>query len=1150
MVIGSNGVQVGGNTYINNDGLNANDKVVSNVAAGNISANSTDAVNGSQLFQAGANTAQYLGGGSTVDGNGNVTAPSYTLTSGNPADGNTTAYNNVGDALGALNTAVNQPLTFSGDNAAGNFNRQLGSQVNLRGGATGALSNNNIGVVANGTDTLNIQLAKELTDLTSAQFVDAAGNRTTVGGNGINITPANGNPVSLSESGLNNGGNVISGVAEGQAGTDAVNVDQLNAVRDTASAGWNLTAQGQNSSNVGANETVDLNNSDNNIEISKTAGSNDVTFNLARNLTVDGVTAGSGDSQVVIGSNGVQVGGNTYINNDGLNANDKVVSNVAAGNISANSTDAVNGSQLFQAGANTAQYLGGGSTVDGNGNVTAPSYTLTSGNPADGNTTAYNNVGDALGALNTAVNQPLTFSGDNAAGNFNRQLGSQVNLRGGASGELSNNNIGVVTNGTDTLNIQLAKELTDLTSAQFTDAAGNSTTVGGNGINITPANGNPVSLSENGLNNGGNVISGVAEGQAGTDAVNVDQLNAAAAAATNKVAAGDNIEVAEVQNNDGSTTYTVATARNVNFDSVTAGSGDNQVVLNNSGVNVGGNTYISNDGLNANNKVIRNVAAGNVAAGSTDAVNGGQLHNTANSIANVFGGNAAVNPDGSVSMSDVGGTGANNVNDAIRAVNQAAVQAKTTVTAGDNIVVTPSTNADGSSNYTVATAKDLTVDSVTAGNTVINNGGITINNGAAGNPVSLGQNGLNNGGNTLTNVASGLQGKTVDQIRAEGSNSAQWNNAATVGDLTQVQGNVTNVNNTITNLSTTVGGADDNGNAYLSPNGELTDAGRLALKTYDVQGQTATDNNTVISAIKNMNEGGIKYFHTNDDSGQKTGGAIADTHDSSASGAYATAIGYSATANAENSIALGRGAQALAENSISIGTGNVVRGKNSGAIGDPTFINADNSYSMGNHNRLDTTDTFVLGNHVTQTMNNSVILGSQSSATAVHTTAGGGNYTYAGANDDNVAGVNDVVGVVSVGTEGQTRQVQNVAAGVVSPTSTDAINGSQLYHTNQAINNIANHTVNIGNQLNQRIDEVGKKANAGVAGAIAQGSIPQVTRPGTVGLGIGSGFYGGQSAMALGVSSMSDNGNWIVKGNLSTNSGGHVGVGAGALYQW
>ena len=59
-----------------------------------------------------------------------------------------------------------------------------------------------------------------------------------------------------------------------------------------------------------------------------------------------------------------------------------------------------------------------------------------------------------------------------------------------------------------------------------------------------------------------------------------------------------------------------------------------------------------------------------------------------------------------------------------------------------------------------------------------------------------------------------------------------------------------------------------------------------------------------------------------------------------------------------------------------------------------------------------------------------------------------------------------------------------------------------------------------------------------------------VTRPGATGIGVGSGYYGGQSAMAIGVSAMSDGGNWIVKGNFSANTGGHVGVGAGALYQW
>ena len=187
----------------------------------------------------------------------------------------------------------------------------------------------------------------------------------------------------------------------------------------------------------------------------------------------------TGDSQVVIGSNGVQVGGNTYINNDGLNANDKVVSNVAAGK---DGNDAVNVSQLSP----LATALG--VNVDPNsGTVSSPSFVVTgtAGNQYAGATT----IQGALDNIGTELQKPLTFSGDNAAGNFNRQLGSQVNLRGGATGELSNNNIGVVANGTDTLNIQLAKELTDLTSAQFVDAAGNSTTVGGNGINITPANG-------------------------------------------------------------------------------------------------------------------------------------------------------------------------------------------------------------------------------------------------------------------------------------------------------------------------------------------------------------------------------------------------------------------------------------------------------------------------------------------------------------------------------------------------------------------------------------------------------------------------------------------------------------------------------------
>ncbi|MHA3064953.1 hypothetical protein, partial [Acinetobacter sp. ANC 4641] len=122
-------------------------------------------------------------------------------------------------------------------------------------------------------------------------------------------------------------------------------------------------------------------------------------------------------------------------------------------------------------------------------------------------------------------------------------------------------------------------------------------------------------------------------------------------------------------------------------------------------------------------------AAGAVNATSKDAVNGGQLYNVSNSVKTVLGGNSSIAADGSISTSNIGGTGADTVDSAIAAVKSSATKAKTTVTQGNNIVVNSTTNADGSSNYEVATAKDLTVDSITAGNSLLNNTGLSINDG-------------------------------------------------------------------------------------------------------------------------------------------------------------------------------------------------------------------------------------------------------------------------------------------------------------------------------------------------------------------------------------------------------------------------------------
>ncbi|MBE2895192.1 YadA-like family protein, partial [Spirabiliibacterium falconis] len=158
----------------------------------------------------------------------------------------------------------------------------------------------------------------------------------------------------------------------------------------------------------------------------------------------------------------------------------------------------------------------------------------------------------------------------------------------------------------------------------------------------------------------------------------------------------------------------------------------------------------------------------------------------------------------------------------------------------------------------------------------------------------------------------------------------------------------------------------------------------------------------------------------------------------------AIAEGTSAVASAESAIAIGNGAKAKGEKSISIGTGNEVTGAKSGAIGDPSTVSGAGSYAIGNNNTLPKDNTFILGNGVTATQPNSVILGNESAdkeAKAV-TTAEVNGINYGG-----FAGTGKAsYGVVSVAKAGAERQIVNVAPGEISASSTDAINGSQLWN--------------------------------------------------------------------------------------------------------
>ena len=503
------------------------------------------------------------------------------------------------------------------------------------------------------------------------------------------------------------------------------------------------------------------------------------------------------------------------------------------------------------------------------------------------------------------------------------------------------------------------------------------------------------------------------------------------------------------------------------------------------------------------------------------------------------------------------------------------------------------TQVGANGEVTVGLKKDLNVNSVTAGNTKVDNGGITINNPAdPSKNVSLTGNGLNNGGNTITNVGDGVNDTDAVNVR-------------------QLKAAQTNVNN----LTNNVIGTD-------KPN----------ITTYDVHGNVADNQNTVVEAINNMNTGGIKFFHVNDGTGsQNTAGTLSHPEDSSAKGNYGAAVGYQAKADGESSVAFGKGAQATGKNTIAIGTGNVVTGEGSGAIGDPTTITGRGTYSVGNNNgtisaneagvfgnnntltgdssriignssTVTTTNTFVMGNNSTSNVANSVVLGSNAAATSAATASSAGTTTYASSvingTTYNYAGATPT-GVVSVGNVGAERRVQNVAAGLISADSTDAINGSQLYATNSAINALqtgaagivqysngnaqpnggtpTNHVTMVGADQNApvtvhnvaagvaptdavnvsqlqgvagQIGKVADEADAGTAAAMAAAGLPQAYLPGKSMVAVSGSTYRGKQGYAVGFSAINDGGNWIVKGIATGNSKGKFGATIGAGYQW
>ena len=710
------------------------ERQIQNVGAGRVTANSTDAINGSQLYAvltySGFNVQQNGTDKSRINNNGFVNFKDGNLTTVNVTDadngtivkfdvnttnfttdaaGNVTAANpnniaTAGDVADAINNVRNMPLTFAGDTGT-NVTRKLGETVKVVGGVTDAakLSDGNIGVVANGQDKLEIKLAKDI-NVDSVKAGDTVLNKegvkvgddvaltkdglkagdTTINNDGLTIA---GGP-SVTKAGIDAGNKKITGVAAGTDDTDAVNVSQLKDVAKVANKGWNLTANGENSSNVAPGETVDLNNDDGNIVITKNATDDNVTFNLNKTINVTNVNA-TGNVTVgdtVLNTDGLSIKDGPSVTKDGVNAGNKSITNVANGTAP---TDAVNVSQLnaakteVKAGKNTSvtpEKGANGQTiykidaVDTSANVTTTDALTVENKGAkdvgDASVTNYHldlsqktkdDIKQGVDANTTVNTKGLTFNGDSGSTNVEK-LGSTVTIKG-------DDNITTEASD-DEVKVKLNKDI------KVDSVKAGDTVLNKEGVKV----GDDVALTKDGLkagdvsvNKDGSIslagkdgakpltIKNV-EGPAGVDGddktkkprlevngetvatlsdglkfgANVgDVYNAKLNRQVNVKGADSNTNWSEFDGGDNVMTnidkksgnIRVGIKKNLKVESVTANkftAGD--TVIDGNGVTIKNGPSMTKNGIDAGNKQITNVAPGRIAADSTDAVNGSQLH--------------------------------------------------------------------------------------------------------------------------------------------------------------------------------------------------------------------------------------------------------------------------------------------------------------------------------------------------------------------------------------------------------------------------------------------------------------------------------------------------------------------------------------------
>ena len=1076
-------------------------RTITNVAAGRVSATSTDAINGSQLY--GTNVAlQALAG--NLDTAGTSVANAL---GGNYSYSPTTHRVTGGMTVGAVtNGTVQQAIT----EAASGFALTTGKEVSSRSqvgvnSPTGAqmdlsASNNNLSVQKSASSNDVVFALSNDLDLSDSGSLTIGGSTITDGevnvsgpmgqtslGGGIAFI-SNGTAASVVAPGaislfdgsrqsfLNTttlalgGDNPVN--VDGQAGTvtglsnrtytpgtfvsgRAATEDQLEQLNNTVNAGWNVTDATGNDANIGPNGQVRFTGNDN-INVAQTGTDDDgeIAITLADNID--------------LGSAGSLTTGNTVVNNAGVTVANTITgsSTVGAGSIAlgdtAGNTTMLGATSISVGGGSTPVVINGAAgTIGGLTNVTFDPTQVNSGQAATEDqlkqvsdvANAGWNIGDGKTSSNVAPGASVAFTGDsNISVSHNTDLNGNVEMAVTLADNIDLGSSGSVTTGNTVVNndgVSVGNSIT-----------GGSTAVGGGSIGLGDSAGNLTSLGATSISVGGRASPVLIDGAAGTigglsnvtfdptqvnsgQAATEDQLKQVSDVAnagwnigdgntSSNVAPGasvaftgdSNVSVTHSTNLNGDVEMAVALADNIDLGSAGSVTTGNTVV-NNDGVTVGDTTTGGSTAVGAGSITLGDVAGNTTTLGATSiSVGGGATPVVINGATGTIGGltNVTFDPtkvnsgqaateDQLKQVSDVASAGWN-IGDGSTSSN-VAPGASVAFTGDSNVSVTHSTDLNGNVEMAVTLADNIDLGntgSVTTGNTVVNNAGVTVADtttggsttvgagsialgDAAGNTTTLGATSISVGGGATPVVINGAAGtiggltnttynantvvsgqaatedqlkQVSDQANAGWTVSAEGSNASNVGvssstgnsmDLRSADGNVV-VSKAANSNDVEFGLADDVniagsvtvGNTSLTGNG-MTIVGGPSITTagIDAGGKRLSGVATGVDGTDAVN---VDQLDATIEARRTRYYSVNSTgggneDNDGATGDDAIASGRNAKAEGDEALAMGLAASAAGNGSVALGSGAQALQANSLALGPGAVSNHANSVALG-----------------------------------------------------------------------------------------------------------------------------------------------------------------------------------------------------------